>query len=357
MAFFRRTGSTAKTVRADASRSAQIDDYVDSEVEADDPGLTLAVMAEGAVVHAAAYGLTEVPGGPAVEPDTIFHLASCGKQFTGLGVLMLAEEGKLHLDDPVGKHLPLIAGFGPRVTIRQLLHHTSGIRDLYDDDGVEQVLARCKQPTNADVIRTYADLGCPMAEAGIEPGDTFSYSNSGYELLGAMIEAASGRTYHDFFARRVFDRLEMKDTFSVPDRRIDGPRCATGYTLDDGDDFVEAGSNEFDNLVGSGSFYTTVSDLCRYDQALRTSSLISKTSMAEAFTSGHTNRGDSTNYGFGWRLGVQNGISFADHEGDWNGFRSYICYCLDRPLSVFVLSNHPEVDLLEVADAAFDAYL
>ena len=78
------------------------------------------------------------------------------------------------------------------MTIRQLLHHTSGIRDLYDDDGVKAVLARCARPANADIIRTYADLGCPMAEAEIEPGDTYSYSNSGYELLGTIIEQVSG---------------------------------------------------------------------------------------------------------------------------------------------------------------------
>jgi CubicO group peptidase (beta-lactamase class C family) len=355
MAFLRRTQLTSKAIRARPERSAQIDDYVAGQIEEDGPGLALAVVADGTVVHAAAYGLADLRSGRPVEPDTIFHLASCGKQFTGLGILMLAEERKLHLDDPVGKHIPLTAGFGPRVTIRQLLHHTSGIRDLYDEDGVKQILARCERPTNADVIRTYADLGCPMAEDGIEPGDTFSYSNSGYELLGAIIEGVSGQSYHDFFAKRVFDRLEMKDTFSVPDRRIDGPRCATGYVLDDWDDFTEAGSNEFDNLVGSGSFYTTVSDLCLYEQALRTNNLVNEASMAEAFTAGHANDGDSTSYGFGWRLGVQNDISFADHEGDWNGFRSYICYCLDLALSVFVLSNHPEVDLVEVADVAIDA--
>ena len=171
-----------------------------SQIAADGPGLALAVAGCGGAVRSAAYGLANVRNGLAVKPDTIFHLASCGKQFTGLGILMLAEEGKLHLDDPVCKHIPLIAGFGPRVTIRKLLHHTSGIRDLYDEDGVKQVLARCEQPVNADVIRTYADLGCPMAEQGIEPGDTFSYSNSGYELLGAVIEEVSGQRYHDFFA-------------------------------------------------------------------------------------------------------------------------------------------------------------
>ncbi len=356
MAFLKRTRPMPKAIRAHAERSAQIDDYVASQIETDGPGIALAVVASGTVVHAAGYGLADVREGLPVAQDTIFHLASCGKQFTGLGILMLAEERKLHLDDPVGKHIPSIVGFGPRVTIRQLLHHTSGIRDLYDEDGVEEVLARSEQPTNADVIRTYADLGCPMAEAGLEPGDTFSYSNSGYELLGTVIEWVSGQSYHDFFARRVFDRLGMKDTFSVPDRRVDDPRCATGYTLDDRGELIEAGSSEFDNLVGAGSFYTTAPDLCLYDQALRTKSLVSEASIEAAFTNGQTNDGNPTTYGFGWYLGAQGGISFADHEGEWNGFRSYICYCLDRPLSMFVLSNHPEVDLSEVANVATDAY-
>jgi CubicO group peptidase (beta-lactamase class C family) len=356
MAFFKRTQPMPTAIRAHAERSAKVDDYVASQIEADGPGIALAVVASGTVVHAAGYGLADVREGLPVARDTIFHLASCGKQFTGLGILMLAEERKLHLDDSVGKIIPSIAGFGPRVTIRQLLHHTSGIRDLYDEDGVEEVLARSEQPTNADVIRTYADLGCPMAEAGLEPGDRFSYSNSGYELLGTVIEAVSGQSYHDFFARRVFDRLGMKDTFSVPDRRVDGPRCATGYTRDDRGELIEAGGSEFDNLVGAGSFYTTAPDLCLYDQALRTNSLVSEASIKEAFTSGQTNDGKPTNYGFGWYLGAQDGISFADHEGEWDGFRSYICHCLDRQLSMFVLSNHPEVDLAEAANVATDAY-
>ena len=356
MAFPKRIQPTPKPIRAHAERSARIDNHIAGQIEADGPGLVLAVIVAGAVVHGAGYGLADVRSGRPVAPDTIFHLASCGKQFTGLGILMLAAERKLHLDDPVGRHIHLLEGFGPRVTLRQLLHHTSGIRDFYNEDGVEQVLARCERPTNADVIRIYADLGCPMAGAWTRPGDTFSYSNSGYELAGAVIEQVSGQSYHDFFQSRVFDRLAMKDTFSVPDRRVGGPRCAIGYARGGWGRLMEAGNSEFDNLVGSGSFYTTAFDLCLYDQALRGNSLVSKVSMEEAFTSGRTNDGNPTNYGFGWYLGNREGISFADHDGDWNGFRSYICYCLDRPLSIFALSNHPEVDLLAIANIVTDVY-
>jgi CubicO group peptidase (beta-lactamase class C family) len=357
MAFLKRARPRSKTVSTRAERRAGIDDYVASRIQTNGPGLALAVIASGTIVHAAGYGLADLRRSRPIEPDTIFHLASSGKQFTGLGILMLAEESKLDLDDPIANHIPSVAGFGPGVTIRDLLHHTSGVRDLYDDDGVEQMLARCERPANADVIRTYADLGCPMGEAGIEPGDVFRYSNSGYELLGAVIEEVSGQTYHDFFAERVFDRLDMKDTFSIPDPRTGSPRCATGYTRDRNGGLTEACDSALDNLVGSGSFYTTVFDLCRYDHALRTNSLVSAASLLEAFTGGRTNDDRPTNYGFGWFLRCKDGISIADHEGDWNGFRSYICYCVDRPLSIFVLSNHPELDLLEIADAAMDATL
>jgi CubicO group peptidase (beta-lactamase class C family) len=357
MAFFRnRIRSAATAIRVEAESSAAIDDYAVDQIRADGPGLALAVVESGTVVHAAGYGLADVRSGLPIAPDTIFHLASCGKQFTGLGILMLAEERRLHLDDPVGKHLTSLAGFGPKLTIRQLLHNTSGIRDFYDEEGVDEVLARCERPTNADVIGTYADLGCPMAEHAIVPGDKFSYSNSGYDLLGAVIEHVSGQPYRDFFQGRVFDRCGMKDTFSVPDPRASDSRRATGYVLDDRGAFVEQGGSEYDDLVGSGSIYTTVYDLCLYDQALNANSLVGEAGMREALTSGQTNDGSRTNYGFGWYLGTYEGMPFADHEGAWIGFYSYICRYLARPLSIFVLSNHPEINFVELANVVTDAY-
>jgi CubicO group peptidase (beta-lactamase class C family) len=336
-----------KAMRAETTPSARIHGYVAGKMQPDGPGLAMAVVKAGAVVHAAGYGLAET-GGPPITAETIFHLASCGKQFTGLGIAMLAEEGKLDLDDPLAKHLPLLAAFGPQVTLRRLLHHTSGIRDLHDEDGIE---------TNADIIRIYVDLGCPMAEDGGRPGDAFYYSNSGYDLLGAVIERVSGQSYHDFFQTRVFDRLGMKDTFSVPDRRVDDPRCATGYIRDDRGACVEHVSTGIDEVVGSGSFYTTVSDLCRYDRALATNSLLSEAGMRQIFTSGRTNDGTPTNYGFGWSVGTSQNGRFAEHRGEWDGSYSYIGRFLDRPLSIFLLSNLPDLDLFEIAleaTAAFD---
>lgn len=357
MALFRRRARSGPTdIRVDAERSAQIDDYIAEQIRSDGPGLALAVSDTGTIAHAAGYGLADVANGRPIAPETIFHLASCGKQFTALGILMLAADGKLGLDDPIGKHLPALTRFDAGVTLRRLLNHTSGIRDFYDEEGIDEVLARWERPTNADVISLCADFGCPMAEDGIRPGDTFSYGNTGYDLLGAVIERLSGQSYHDFFQQRVFGPLGMKDTFSVPDPRVEDPRCARGYGLDDGDAFVEQGGSEFDDLVGSGSFYTTVFDLCRYDQALRTNGLVGAAVQREALTPGRTNDGELTEYGLGWYLADYEGMPLAEHKGEWTGFYSYIVRYLERPLSIFVLSNHPDLNLVDVANVATDAY-
>jgi len=355
--FWDRIAPPRKATRIDAERSARIDDHVTRQLSAGGPGLSIAIVKSGTTVHAAGYGLANMRSRGVIDPDTIFHMASCGKQVTGIGILMLAVAGKLGLDDPLSSHLPALAGFDPKVTIRQLLHHASGIRDLYDESGMEEVLSRCERPANADIIRTYVDLGCPMAKRGIQPGDEFAYSNSGYDLLGTVIERVSGQQYGDFFARRVFEPLGMKDTFTYSDRRRNDRRVATGYAPGDvAGDFIEFGDADFDYLVGSGSFYTTVSDLCLYDKALATNAVVGAASMQLALTSGQTNDGALTDYGFGWYIGVYEGMRFSDHDGDWIGYRSYICRYFDRPLSIFVLSNHPDLDIVEVANVATAVY-
>jgi CubicO group peptidase (beta-lactamase class C family) len=348
---WKRIVSDPTTNRPGAGPAAAVDDHVLSQIRDGDPGLAIAVVKAGGIVHAAGYGLADVRAATPVRPDTIFHLASCGKQFTALGILMLAEAFRLRLDDPVSRHLPALASFGPQVTIRRLLHHTSGIRDLYDND---EMLMHCQRPTNVDLIRVYADLGCPTSA---RPGDVFNYSNCGYELLGSVIESASGQSYHDFFQIRVFDRLGMRDTFSVPDPRVNDPRRAVGYARGSWGTRVACGGTEYDNLLGSGSFYTTVNDLCRYDRALASNALISTVSMREALTSGRTNDGRETGCGFGWFLGSDSSGHFADHEGEWDGYYAYICRYLDKPLSLFLLSNNPDLNLIDVADVATYAYL
>ena len=341
-----------KDIRLDPARSARLDAAMARQIRHGEPALAIAVVKDGAPVHVAAYGLADMRGTVAATSGTMFHLASCGKQLTGLGILMLVEAGRLGLDDPVGRYIPAVAGFGPGVIIRRLLHHTSGIRDLYDDKGFETVLDFAARPTNADVCAVYANLRCPLVAA---PGERFIYSNSGYELLGAVIETASGERYADFFRRRVFDPLGMKDTFSAPDRRMNDRRRAVGYGIDD-DGFYPHEGSPFDDLVGAGSFVSTVVDLCVYDRALAAFTLVNEASMRAALTTGITTNGKPIDYGFGWQLGRYKGMPYAGHDGDWTGFYSYIRRYKDRPLSVYALSNHPDIKPEDAVDAATDAF-
>jgi CubicO group peptidase (beta-lactamase class C family) len=350
-----RASEAPETIRADPSRSALIDDFVAGKVSAGEPGLALAVIKAGTVVHRAAYGLADLGRRSRNTPRTLFHLASCGKQFTALGILMLVEEGRLALDDPIGRHLPRLAAFGPKVTLRRLLSHTSGIRDLYDEEGMAAVLSRSAHPTNRDIITTYAELGCPMCE-GVMPGDRFQYSNSGYELLGSVIESVSGEPYGTFFRTRVFDPLGMRDTFSCPDPRTSDPRHAVGYRYDEVGRFVEAPPSEFDDVIGSGSFVSTVCDLCLYEQALASHALVKPAAMRAALRSALDNRYHRVGYGFGWFLRSYKGMPMAEHGGDWAGFYAHIRRFLRRPLSIYVLSNHPGIDPQAVANVATDAY-
>ena len=339
-------------IRTDPARSRQLDAYIAGQLREGEPGLAVGVIKDDAVVHLAAYGLADAQRGVPVRTDTMFHLASCGKQFTALGILKLMEAGRVSLDDPIGLHLPAIAGFGNEVTIRRLLQHTSGIRDLYDEGGYETVMRYTNRPSNADIIAIYSKLGCPMTAA---PGAKFAYSNSGYELLGAVIERAAGESYANYFSRIVFDPVKMNDTFSVPDRRMRDPRRAVGYAIDN-DGFCEHEGSEFDDLVGAGSFVTTAPDLCLYDSALATNALVTEASMRLALTSGKTNDGKDIGYGLGWYIDRDNIGPYCEHDGDWAGFYSWIRRYLDRPLSVYLLTNNPEVKLKEVVDAASGAF-
>ena len=332
--------------RADSERSAAIDRIVGRVIGPATPGLALAIISEGEIVHLAGYGLAHLDTRTSVTPTTQFHMASCGKQFTGLGIMLLQEEKKLRLDDPIGRHIPELAGFAGKVTIRRLLHHLSGVHDFYDDaDGERKLLALSPRPTNEDLIRLYAMLGWPTTRRL----GNFSYNNSGYDLLGCVIERVSAQSYRDFFRMRVFVPLGMTDTFSLPAAatRLAKARVAVGYEKRRGRFWAQSGS-DLDGICGSGSFYSTVTDLCRYEAALAGGGLLSAAGMRTALTSGVRRSATPTRYGFGWYLAAD----FVEHSGEWTGFVSHMRRYRDRRLSLYVLSNNADIEPSGIAAAA-----
>lgn len=352
--------SNAQEIRDDAARSKIIDVAVKAQVSASIPGLAIAVVKNGRIVHLAGYGVANTTTKQPITSETMFHMASCGKQFTGLGIMMLKDSHpNFGYDDHIGKHIPELAGFPAGVTIRRLLHHLSDIQDFYDSDSVNAVLQQSggQMPFNNHVIKAMAAKGFPMNPDAGGPGDKYVYSNSEYDLLGSVIERVSGQSYPDFFHSRIFRVLGMTDTFSLPQtKRLADANCAKGYDRDPSFKFVENGVNILDNIVGSGSFYASVYDLCAYDYALASNLFVNANSLHTAYTSGVTTGGDVTNYGFGWALGSAGSLQFAEHGGYWMGFISWIRRCTTQPLSIYILSNNTSLDLGMVMNAAMQAY-
>jgi CubicO group peptidase (beta-lactamase class C family) len=336
--------------RADPDRSAKIDKVVQRSVGRDEPGLAIAVIRDGDVVHLAGYGLANLEAKAPVTPRTTFHMASTAKQFTGLGIMMLHEAGALRYDDHIGRHIPELAGFPPGVTIRRLLHHLAGVREFYSHAASRSALRKLsQQPVNEDVIRLYARLGFPMG--GTAGKD--SYSNAGYDLLGCVIERVSGQSFREFFRTRVFAPVGMTDTFSLPDqKRLASARCAITYT-GRFDAPIRRDSDPFDGICGAGSIYSSVADLCRYEAALASNRLVTAATMRVALTSAVRASGTETGYGFGWRLHK----TYAAHAGEWNGFESYIRRYRNRRLSVYVLANRSRPDPFKIGDIAARAFL
>lgn len=312
--------------------AAAVDAFFGTFITADTPGAIVLVQRDGTIVYQAAYGVASLETKQPLTTEHIMHIASVGKQMTALAIMLLAQDGELAYDDPVGMYLPELAHFGEAFTIRSLLTHTSGLPD-YDDELGDVILARADEPTNADLL----EILSAWDELPIAPGEQFEYSNPGYDLLGSVIEAVSGMPFPEFMQQRIFEPLAMDNTFSMPDAaRRANPLVAMSYVEENGE--IEAyPSDELDNLVGSGSIYTTAGDMARYDAALTNGSLLAPNMLAEAFTPVTLNDGSSEPYGFGWELEEWNGDSYVAHSGGWLGFESD--YVRLPGLSVLVMLN------------------
>ncbi len=302
------------------------------------PGLSLAVCERGRVARAAGYGFANLEHQVPARPETVYQSGSVGKMFTAAGILLLAEEGRLALEDSVREHFPAAPRSWRRVTIRHLLHHTSGLRD-YTEVGLD--LRR--DATEEELLRLAYALPFEFA-----PGKSWSYSNTGYMLLGILIGEITDRHWGEFLAERVFEPLGMTSTRVISEADL-VPHRAAGYLLDD-----EGGIRNQEwvaptlNTLADGSLYFTVLDLCRWSGALEAPGLLSAESLSAWWTPARLADGTTRPYGFGWRLAEQAGSRRLEHGGSWQGFRAHLARYPDRGLTVAVLTNLGDAELGEL---------
>ena len=322
---------TAFGAKSHPSVAAQVDAYVRTEMERQHiPGLSLAVVLDGQVVHSNAYGLANVELNVPVTQDTVFQIQSVTNPFTATAVMMLVEEGKVALDDPVAKYLDGTPETWGKVTVRHLLSHTSGIKDFINEPTASLRLDVSEQ----EVLEATAPRPLNFA-----PGERYAYSNTGYHLLAMIIRKVTGKSYGDFLAERIFQPLGMRHT-RVQDLSKVIPGRAAGYRWRDGKltngDFVAQPILSY----GGGGILSTAVDLAKWDAALRKDTLLRKTSLEQMWTPATFNNGKKSKYGLGWGLNRHGSHRYVQHTGGHvTGFQSVIRHYLDNGLTVIVLVN------------------
>ena len=314
---------------------------------------TVLIAIDGQIVFEKSVGYSNPEDSSPFVENSSFRLASVSKQFTAMGIMMLKEEGKLDFDDDIRKHLPTLPYEG--VTIRHLLHHIGGLPDYMSlfskhwDKGVAD--DKKKTAFNKDLVQLFSDH---QPQRDFAPGERYQYSNTGYVLLGSIIEAASGQGIHEFFRERIFDPVGMNDSFAFsPDEKLFHPdNRVYGFQWSDKESFVEVDWNYLNGMVGDGGIYASARDLLKWDQALYGDELVSRETLDEAFTAGKLNNGKDTGYGFGWAISRSKDRGLVvSHGGHWVGFRTSIERQVDRKLTVIVLSNNSTMHLDSVCRA------
>ncbi len=326
---------------APADIEARVDAIL-ADYAGDGPGASVLVRHEGKTLVAKGMGLADLDARAAAAATTNYRLASVTKQFSAMAILILAEEGRLALADPIEKWLGDLPAWSDGVTIRHLLTHTSGIvdyEDLIAKDATRQVLDR-------DVL----DLLAAQSASYFAPGSSYRYSNSGYALLALIVERASGQPFAEFLRQRIFAPLGMDATLAflqggppVASRAFGHSRSAAGWTRTD--------QSITSAVLGDGGIYSSVTDLAKWDAELEAPTLISARLLDEAFTPATATDVAGVSYGYGWRIGQLAGRRALHHTGETMGFRNALLRIPGERLTVIVLTNRNEGTPIDAAKA------
>ncbi|WP_159699272.1 serine hydrolase [Massilia sp. 9I] len=320
----------ARSVLAEQGLAGRIDAAIAPYFKADAPGATVIVVKDGKTVLRRAYGMADTSKNIDMTPEMALRIGSLTKQFTATAILMLLEEGKLSLDDDITRHLPDYPTRGKKITIEHLLTHTSGIVSYTSKPGYGAGMAQ--NLTVAQMIDSFKND--PL---DFEPGSQFRYNNSGYFLLGAIIEKVSGQSYASFLEQRIFKPLGMNDTYYEGVGRSKAP-VAAGHTRS-GTGFGPAKPLSMTQPYAAGSLVSTVDDLARWDAAVSSGKLLKPASWQRAFTPYRLSDGKPTTYGYGWGISQVQGSAAIGHSGGINGFSTYGLRLPDQKVYVAVLTN------------------
>ena len=297
------------------------------------PGVAVAVSLEGRVIYNKAFGLSNLEFPIPNTTETIFECGSVSKQFTAAAILLLAQKGKLSLNDDVRKHIPELPQYDAPITIQHLLNHTSGLKDwgaLYSLTGWPRTTRTYTQYLSFDIVFRQKSLN-------FTPGNKYSYSNSNYVMLVLIVERVSEKSLADFTNEELFKPLEMTKTQWRDNFREIVPGRAVAYSVKNGAFFQDM---PFEDVHGPGGLLTTTGDLLKWNRLLETNEIFNAHIVQLRITPGLLNDGSSSGYAAGLMIGEWNGYNEISHSGRTAGYRAWLAWYPDKKLSVVILSNY-----------------
>jgi len=330
-----------------AATSAQVDKVFEKWNKPDSPGCALGVYKDGQIFYKRGYGMADLNESVAITPATVFHVASMSKQFAAASMVLLAQQGKLSLDDDVRKYIPELPDFGQRITIRHLIHHTSGLRDQWALLGLAGWRYSLDLITDDDVMSVITR----QKDLNFKPGDKHVYCNTGYTLLGIIVKRVTGLSLREFTTKNIFEPLGMTHTHFRDDHAEIIPHNAIGYEQaapgkgpgKENDKPFRISITNFDT-VGATSLHTTVEDLLLWDENFYHPRFGGPAFLQQMLERGKLNNGETLDYAFGLVWGKYKGLTTIDHGGADAGYRSDLTRFPDQHFSAAVLCNSAETN-------------
>jgi CubicO group peptidase (beta-lactamase class C family) len=313
------------------STTKRIDKILNELFDKDGPGGVALVVKDGKTIYRKAFGMANLEYGIKMKPENVFQIGSITKQFTAMAIMKLVEQGKINLDDDITKFIKDYPTHGHKITIKHLLTHTSGIKS-YTSIQNWVTEKRRVDSTPEEVIDYFKNE--PM---DFKPGEKERYTNSGYFLLGYIIEKVSGKPYGEYIENKLFKPLNMKNSSNGSVSKIIKNKVS-GYEKSE-EGYFNAEYWSISQAYAAGGLFSTVDDLSKWYSAVSSNQVVSESSFKRATSPPELNNGDKTEYAFGWQLGNIQGSPMIFHGGQMDGYATWSNFLINEKIFVAVFSN------------------
>ncbi len=329
-------------------KQKSIDNIMSAYQSSDKPGASVLIFKDDKIVFKKGYGVSNVSTQEKITQNTNFRLASITKQFTAMSILLLAQKGRIKLEDPLTKYFSSFPAYGKDIKIKNLLTHTSGLMD-YED---------LMSPSQAVQLHDTNCLQLMYKANGLyfTPGTQYKYSNTGYAILALIVEKITGQDYAVFLKENIFKPLKMKNSVAFEEGKSTIPNRAYGYSLNNGS-WVETDQSMTSAVLGDGGIYTNTIEMTQWIKALWDYKFLGSEMQIQSWTRKKLNNGAPIDYGYGWHIENYKNITHPHHGGSSVGFRNQLLLFPEQKLMVILLTNRNEGDPMNEAKKIADLYL